>query len=586
MWQEDPNETLDDDIIDYIVHEHIIFLIDYDKRMQTKYLSKCLETYQKIAKKKCSSNKQDHMGIILYNTKKSNTDGEHVMTLQKFDLVTVDTLKNVKILLQNIDSIGEPDDSGKNSSPLDALTYALQILNSSQKEKNVHRKIILCTCNDNPVIDTPERHRIENLVSTFKDNKIKLMVVGFQNSWKDEIFYKDLQIISKTFTEDSYRRICLDDLEYSISYATKSVCKVPWKFSPKITIEVSIKVINSSVMASLPKINVLKKTNEPVDVKHIIASNSYEDFQPHDTVKEKDAFDRKEIIYSKKFGGSEIDFTANEMKKFKNCNLEPAIEILGFSPVMCDPIMHRAPAHFLSYTSDCNEESRDFFSIFVSRCASKKVMATCKVITKAYVSFCNMIPSEEDGGFYMYRLPFKDEVRFLDTLLQDFIYNSDKKCDLDETTIPFFMELMKMSKFEYSPKLFSNPKFDKCVAHIEALALEDRQSPAITDTTLPKNSFSSEVVEIERKLIKQLNLKDIATYQMAQQLKRKRTSNKDDSDVLAKINRYDFQSLAENDKLGNLTVPELKAFLAGVRQPFSGTKPKLISNIKAYYGIS
>lgn len=50
--------------------------------------------------------------------------------------------------------------------------------------------------------------------------------------------------------------------------------------------------------------------------------------------------------------------------------------------------------------------SKQFFSCFISKCAEKKVMPICKVITKSNVFICSMIPSEEDHGFYMLKTPF------------------------------------------------------------------------------------------------------------------------------------------------------------------------------------
>lgn len=36
-------------------------------------------------------------------------------------------------------------------------------------------------------------------------------------------------------------------------------------------------------------------------------------------------------------------------------------------------------------------------------------MPICKVITKNSVIICNMIPSDDDGGFYMYKIPYSSK---------------------------------------------------------------------------------------------------------------------------------------------------------------------------------
>lgn len=121
------------------------------------------------------------------------------------------------------------------------LTHAYQTLLTSGSSLKTSNTIVLCTCNDNPCADdSSERRRIQHLIATFKDTKTRLQVIGLSKSWDDE-YYKDLQIIAGTFSDDfDYRRLKLNDFEQIVLNPAKSICKLPWKITPKIAVEVSV----------------------------------------------------------------------------------------------------------------------------------------------------------------------------------------------------------------------------------------------------------------------------------------------------------------------------------------------------------
>jgi hypothetical protein len=121
----------------------------------------------------------------------------------------------------------------------DILSYAFQQLHSSKTNIKTRYIILLCTCDDQPCNDI-EQDRIKYLISTFKDTQTELRVVGFSNFWDDEIYFKNLQIISGTFIDDDYRRLYLDDFEGNIVNPSKSISTLPWKISNNICIDVCI----------------------------------------------------------------------------------------------------------------------------------------------------------------------------------------------------------------------------------------------------------------------------------------------------------------------------------------------------------
>ena len=48
---------------------------------------------------------------------------------------------------------------------------------------------------------------------------------------------------------------------------------------------------------------------------------------------------------------------------------------------------------------------------------------------------------------------------------------------------------MDISKIEFDPRTFKNPKLERCIAHIEALALDERLSSLPPDSTREFNKI-------------------------------------------------------------------------------------------------
>lgn len=129
-------------------------------------------------------------------------------------------------------------DSNEKYPLYDALEYAFQTANSSKTNNNSEKIIILCTCKSDPPAD--ERRRVEHLVATFKDTNTKLWVIGLTGLYDENIFYKDLQILSGSFDNDNYQSMCLRDLDDNILHISRSIGKLPWKISPDIVVQVSL----------------------------------------------------------------------------------------------------------------------------------------------------------------------------------------------------------------------------------------------------------------------------------------------------------------------------------------------------------
>ncbi|XP_001606141.1 X-ray repair cross-complementing protein 5-like [Nasonia vitripennis] len=564
--------------------EYIVFLIDGTPQMyenDSPFL-RSLETYRNIVRTKCSRNRRDKLGVMVFGTKDKNCDVEHLTVLQEFDVVTVDTLKTVQTILKDEANKYKEMASVAKYSLYNVLTHAYQTLLTSGSSLKTSNTIVLCTCNDNPCAeDSSERRRIQHLIATFKDTKTRLQVIGLSKSWNDE-YYKDLQIIAGTFSDDfDYRRLKLNDFEQIVLNPAKSICKLPWKITPDIAVEVS--VYNLVSTPTYPtKVKLEKGENEILDAVPLLQEKRSEsDFLnsgPTDFVENANDGDDKQIItshnimYCKTYSDVTVYFKPEEVKQIKNLGLEPGIQILAFRKVVVDPLYHVESPYFISYTSLSSYESKTFFRAFVSKCYDRKVMAICKVVTKIAVKICAMIPSRTDGGFYMYKLPFIDTVRELDKQLPHFVFNPDNPCKMNKKAINLFEELMELTKVKFDIKNFTNPKLEKCIAHIEALALDEKLGSLPPDSTLPpplKDETKMYVEELTRLL-------DLSSEEEAQ----KRPGSQ--ATAARKRPRFDVEEMASKRALASLTVADLREYLVSANQPTVGIKSVLIQRIYDY----
>ncbi|KAJ8669769.1 hypothetical protein QAD02_001028 [Eretmocerus hayati] len=569
-----------------------LFLLDGTKKMHKKgYFKECLEKYRDIIREKCCNNDKDKMGLVVLGTNDSNCGVDHLWNLQEFSPTSVDSYKSIRGILKDINKYESLATESK--FPLyDALTHAFQVFHLAKTNTKTRNIILLCTCNDNPCIDASnERRRIEHLVATFKDTQIELQVVGLSDSWNDQ-YYKDLQMISGTYTDSNYRRTSLNDLIQDLLSPARSIASLPWKIGGELTVDVSI--MNLISATRLPtKIKLEKDENEVLEARQFLVEQKRGEAQveavsrhhgSEDQVSQDHGsqdlpelgFDRSKFITSDSIrfyqthGHLNISFTSSECRKIKNMNLEPGITVLAFKPISCEPLYHVRPANFVTYSPKCDDCNKTSYDYFVSKCSEKEVMPICSVITTASVIMCMMIPSEDDGGFFMYQIPVNDGVRNLDEHLADFIFNDEKQCVVNDEAVEYFKEMMEMSKIDFDPKVFKNPKLEKCIAHIEALALDEELRDLPPDSTLPP-ARNGTLKKLQKSVMRLFDLTDVEAKQ------------KLDAARYAKRQKLDLKGMAKSRELHHLTVAQLKEFLKDLNLSCVGYKSTLVQRIYDHF---
>ncbi|KAL2905967.1 ATP-dependent DNA helicase 2 subunit KU70 [Bienertia sinuspersici] len=124
---------------------------------------------------------------------------------------------------------------------------------------------------------------------------------------------------------------------------------------------------------------------------------------------------------------------------------------------------------------------------------------------------------------------------------------------------------------------FSNPALQKHYAVLQALALEEEEIPEIKDETLPdeegmaRPGIVNAIEEFKHSVYGENYVEGESNVTEASK-KRKALADK----AVQEAGNYDWEDLAENGKLKDLTVTELKYYLTAHKLPVTGKKEALI----------
>lgn len=496
------NEDYQDDSKDlYGVRDGILFLIDAtppmfknDPQNGIPYFLQCIKQYKEILKQKLVWNRQDWMGLILFGTEKYDSDSEtkNIFTLKKLNLISKDDLKDIMKIDEGKTWEYYRDNASSTSYPLhDVLWYATRAFSTVHITMPM-RRIILFTCQDNPpIIDDNEKHRIRVKATSYSDINVQLSVIGLGENWNHDLFYKDLEMLSGKIEADDYKRTSLKDLVEQVKLPSRNMAKLPWRLGENVTIDVSLR--NLSVKTQyLHKENISKQTNIPlttctyfkVDKDDIMTeeTDDIENKQISSPVLEMD------IRKYQNFGLEKIYFTQAEVKSLSTTR-EPGIDLICIKHISHNLLYHVETPYFVVPSKSNRKDNKLLFGALLNKCDSKKLMIICAVTIRSYSasSLYTMIPNVNNGGFYLYKMPFRENVRDLSEYFSDFIYNhNEKKPPIEPNGVELLKNIMKKLNIEYNPKLFSNPKLQIQLQIVETLALDLEQFKSLPDDTLPK----------------------------------------------------------------------------------------------------
>lgn len=487
-----------------------LFLIDMSPQMfeeipdseETPFLKSVL-VYKNNMQMLCGYNRDDSMSLILLGTTEwdKNPETKNVLTVQKFQKVSLQMLREI---IEKIENHREYFNllSSLTEYPLrDALWHAAQAF-SAVKTVVITKRIILFTCEDNPLVDDPaERHRIRTRVSTFKNLDIDFRVIGLKNGFDHNRFYKELEIISSGMSPQTYKPLKLEDLEAEIQFPSRTISNISWMFSNDVVVPVSIFTVATET--KFPEsVSINKETNEPLKSFQVYKKQD-EEGDDFDDVEEEGKFDSKVVAAGgiakyQEHGEKKIVFDVKELDLMFN-QFTKGIETLCFKPILCDPMYHVESPKFLTlHKTDASESQKQFFTTLIDKCVAKELMAVCRISYRIHTApnIFYLYPSAKKGGFYIYKMAYDDHIRNLDEVLSTWIYNDDWEHSPDQDALNVFEKIVRKTRIRFDPNVFKNPKLGTLIANIEALALDLNELVVPADSTLPSRQIGQRLAEI------------------------------------------------------------------------------------------
>lgn len=292
------------------------------------------------------------------------------------------------------------------------------------------------------------------------------------------------------------------------------------------------------------------------------------------------------------YKNEDIKFTPEELSEIKRVSTGN-LRLLGFKPLSCLKDYHNLKPSTFVFPSD--EEVIGSTCIFIALHRSMirlKRFAVAFYGSSSRPQLVGLVAQEEvtDGsgqieppGMHMIYLPYSDDIRPIEELHSD---TSGMMPLASEDQIEKATALVKRVDLrDFSVCQFANPAIQRHYAVIQALALDEDEMPEFHDETLPDEEGMS-----RPGIVKAMEEFKVSVY----------GENYDEEDEVAghgkgvrkrkteeavnKAAYYDWSKLADDGKLKDLTVQELKSYLTANKLTVAGKKEVLISRILTHLG--
>ncbi|CAA0808844.1 ATP-dependent DNA helicase 2 subunit KU70 [Striga hermonthica] len=290
-----------------------------------------------------------------------------------------------------------------------------------------------------------------------------------------------------------------------------------------------------------------------------------------------------------------IVFSVDEVSEIKRVSTGP-LRLLGFKPLSCLKDYHNLRPSTFVFPSD--EEVIGSTCVFIAlhrsmlrlkRFAIAFYGSSTQPHLVALVAQDEIVSSRgqiEPPGMHMIYLPYSDDIRPIEELHID---TNPTAHQASEDQIKSASSLVKFVDLKnFSVCQFANPALQRHYAVLQALALDEDELPDIKDETLPDEEGLARPAIV--KALEEFKLSvnggeqddDLVDSGKTSDTSKKRKAISDNAKM--EYANYDWSDLADSGKLKELTVAELKYYLAAHNLPVTGKKEALISRILTHMG--
>ncbi|OAY84951.1 ATP-dependent DNA helicase 2 subunit KU70, partial [Ananas comosus] len=280
-----------------------------------------------------------------------------------------------------------------------------------------------------------------------------------------------------------------------------------------------------------------------------------------------------------------IKFSVNELSEIKKLS-NNHLRLLGFKPLDCLKDYHNLrPSTFIFPTDESMLRLRRFALAFHGSSTHPQLVAL--VAQDEITSASGQV---EPPGMHMIYLPYSDDIRHIE---EDHMAADDNASRATDEQIKKASALLRRIDLKnFSVCQFTNPALQRHYGILQALALGEDEMPDIEDETVPDEEGMARpgIVNVIQEFKNavygenhdQEEDESAAGRGHASGASKKR---KEMTEAAAKeTSSRDWEELAENGKLKDLTVAELKNYLIMHKLPVTGKKETLISRILTHLG--
>ncbi|XP_021714074.1 ATP-dependent DNA helicase 2 subunit KU70-like isoform X2 [Chenopodium quinoa] len=283
----------------------------------------------------------------------------------------------------------------------------------------------------------------------------------------------------------------------------------------------------------------------------------------------------------------EIKFSREEISQIKRVSLTQLC-LLGFKPLSCLKDHHNLkPSTFLFPTDEDTIGSTKIFIALHRSMLRLRRFAVAYFGSSTHPQLVALIAQDEvitargqvePPGMHMIYLPYCDDIRNPEELHMDVTFTTPRALNEDIQKAAVLMNRVNLKDFAVCQ--FPNPALQKHYAVLQALALEEDEIPEIKDDTLPDEEGMARpgvVNAIEEFKLSVYGDKYDEGESIVSEASKKRKAIAEKA--VQESANYDWDDLADNGKLKDLTVPELRFYLTAHKLPVTGKKEALISRI-------
>lgn len=551
----------------YSGRDSLIFLVDASRAMfesqdedELTPFDMSIQCIRSVYTNKIISSDRDLLAVVFYGTKKdkNSVNFKNIYVLQELDnpgakrVQELDKFKGQEGKKYFQDQIGHGSDYS-----LSEVLWVCANLFSDVQFKMSHKRIMLFTNEDDPHgDDSAKASRARTKAGDLRDTGIflDLMHLKKRGGFDISLFYRDIISVAEDedigihFEESSK----LENLLRKVR-AKETRKRVLYRLKLKLNKDVALTVgiYNMVQKAYRPSpVRLYRETNEPVKTKtRTFNVNTGSLLLPSDT-KRSQIYGCRQIVLEKE--------ETEELKRFD----DPGLILIGFKPLMMLKKHHYLrPSLFVYPEESLINGSSALFSVLLTKCLEKEVMAVCRYTPRQNIPPCfvALVPQEEElddqkiqvapSGFQLVFLPYADDKRKVPFT---------EKVMANPEQVDKMKAIVQKLRFKYRCDSFENPVLQQHFRNMEALALDLMEPEQAVDLTLPKTEV------MDKRLGSLVDEFKELVYPPDYNPEGKVTKRKQDDESSGskrpkvELSEEELKAHVSKGTLGKLTVPALK----------------------------